>query len=183
MGLLWQGRRELDGALGMIGKQQSGDFVPDQGIQVVGGHELVPCHALFHLADDIHRGLDTDIRGNQGLLKLVQDFLVHTVLSADQLVELAEEGCAGLFQPGLERLLLFGTIEKAHAGRGIRIRDTKSPGNPGQGSGDPVSVRTHAELKKTAPCSGGRTTPAERSMPRGRTPAREDQRGAEQPAP
>ena len=61
----------------MIFREQISDFLAEDSVKLRGRNVLITSNSLFDAADDLHRSLHTDIRGNQNLLQIVEYIIIN----------------------------------------------------------------------------------------------------------
>ena len=61
----------------MIFREQISDFLAEDSVKFRGRNVLITSNSLFDAADNFHRSLHTDIRGNQNLLQIVEYIIIN----------------------------------------------------------------------------------------------------------
>jgi hypothetical protein len=97
-------------------QHQPGHLVADERVEFGGRNILVLRHPRLHQLDDIERGLDAFVAGDEDFLEVVKRLIINRVFAPDEQVKLAEEARPRLLQPFFETFLflrpffLFETI-------------------------------------------------------------------------
>ena len=118
--LLGQRRVEVSGTLGRVVEQEPGHLVADDGVEFFGRDVGVLGHMRFDELDDLERGRDADVAGDEDLFEGVEGVFIDGVLAAHEPVELSEKAGPGFFESLFEPRLIgrpfrrLESIKKSH---------------------------------------------------------------------